>query len=497
MIRPKHFVRSALAAVMLLTVGAVASAQTLPGTGWYTTATFQNVGGTTGTVSLQVLPQEGASGSASTASFSLDAGANKVFLPGGASANGTVDVSPALTSNFAGSMVVSSDQPVVAIGQVGNNPLAGLGITGGNASAMYNGSDAVATTLIGPLVKNKFGNKTTYFSIQAGGSNVSYTATIKDAAGGTHTKTGTITAGRSVLLDPGAGFDPPMASSNCGEVNTSPCVGALTVVATGGNIVGAVVETQTNVSPQQIAQSASLFASSDATDTIYCAVVKNAHGPNKRYGGLTVANVGGSETTVKLTLTLAGGTGTVGSQYTSSVVVPAGASRTFIGTNNNIGGLPAGAFASAVLTTEPTGGSILALVNESNFLGPGALKATTTRCSPPSMATAKVGLPLVKQALGNVAYTGVTFQNVGSTDTTVSAAYNCGTKGNFTLTSRLLKPGEADTFFKSATIPTGSNCAVTATATNPTDKIIGIANESSDEFKLPLDTKSYEGFNLQ
>ena len=69
----------------------------------------------------------------------------KFFSSGGA--NGTVDVSPALTGNFAGSMVVSSDQQVVAIGQVGNNPLAGLGVTGGTASAMYNGADATASDL--------------------------------------------------------------------------------------------------------------------------------------------------------------------------------------------------------------------------------------------------------------------------------------------------------------------------------------------------------------
>lgn len=507
MVKGKHLIRSALASAVLLVTTAVASAAALPGSGWYTTATFQNVGSATGTVSLQVLPQEGAAGSASTASFTLDPGANKVFLPGGGGTNGTVDVSPALSGNFAGSMVVSSDQQVVAIGQIGNNALAGLGVAGGTASAMYNGTDATASTLSYPLVKNNNGFKTTYFSIQAGGNAVSFTATIIDNAGGTHTQTGNISAGRSVLLDPNTGFTPAMAGSNCGsDPNVSPCVGSLSVVATGGSIVGAVVETQTNVTPQKIAQATSLLTPADSSDTILCAAIKWQHANTHRSSGVTVANTGTSAVDVQLTLTVASPGPNFGQTFQGTVNIPAGASRTFIGSSNNIGGMPAGLLASGVLKTVPAGGSIVAIVNESNAInGVGPLKATTSQCFSPAKATGKVALPLVKEKLGNVASSGVTIQNAGTAATTVSVVYNCGALGNVTLSTGSLAPGVSKTFFNTSStpdgggsVPAGANCGVTATAANPTtDKIIGLVNESSDLFGLPLDTKSYEGFNLQ
>src|SRR5262245_19739855 len=110
MISGKRTLRSLGALVLLLSLSAAASAQTLPGAGWYTTATFQNNGAATGTIELQVLLREGTTGPTSTASFTLDPGANKVFFPGLNGASGTVDVSPALPSNFAGSMVVSATQ---------------------------------------------------------------------------------------------------------------------------------------------------------------------------------------------------------------------------------------------------------------------------------------------------------------------------------------------------------------------------------------------------
>ena len=76
-------------------------------------------------------------------------------------------------------MVAGSNQPLVAIGQVGNNVIGGLGVTGGYASAQYRGSNAGATSLSYPTVKSNFNGKTTTFYIQAAGADTTVTATIK------------------------------------------------------------------------------------------------------------------------------------------------------------------------------------------------------------------------------------------------------------------------------------------------------------------------------
>src|SRR6476661_6601760 len=96
----KHVIRSVLAMTALFGVVATAGAQSLPGSGWFTSATIQNVGSAAGTVNLDVYPLTGVAGTAASTSFSLTPGANKVFLPGAGGASGTVDVAPSLSNNF-------------------------------------------------------------------------------------------------------------------------------------------------------------------------------------------------------------------------------------------------------------------------------------------------------------------------------------------------------------------------------------------------------------
>jgi hypothetical protein len=429
-----------------------------------------------------------------------------VFFPSLNNANGTVDVSPALSSNFAGSMIISGTQSVAAIGQIGNNPIVGLGVTGGNASAMYDGVAVPATTLLYPIVKNNFVGKRTFFATQALTTTVTYIATITDNAGGTHTRVGTIEAGRSVYLDPNTGFTPPMPASNCGtDPNTSPCTGALRVTAAGSSIVGAAIETQTNVSPQQIAQATSLLTPSASNDTLYCPVFKYDHSATRRNTGISVTNIATETTSVQLTLVIAGGPDPIGTTYqVTSPPIPQGSSYAFLGPAGNIGSVKPGSLAAARLKTVPTGGKILAAVNESNAGGAGPLKATTYSCFNASQATGVVLGPLVKESLGNVATTGVTIQNLGSSQTTVAVEYNCGAKGTIILSTGLLSSGAARTFFLTSQVPSGggsvpanANCAVRATASNPnTDKIVGLFAETSDPFGLLLDTKNYEGLAI-
>jgi len=486
-------------------VTGVAAQSGLPGSGWFTSATIQNVTTTGNQATVNVTAYgQGASGGTYTGSTPIPAGGSKTFLPGGGNTATTFDLSTPLPTGFVGSMVVESTEPVVAVSQVGNNQVGSLGVSGGRASAIYRGTNTPGAVLTYPTVKNSFGNpgKITVFSVQAAGADVTYTATIKAANNVTYTKTGSISANRSVTLLPSdfRNGTTPMPSGCAGDPNTAACIGSLRVEATGGNIAGAVVETVAGAGTATQAQSTSLFSSADASNNLFCPVVKNAFDVNQnRFGGITVQNMGSTQVSVALELTYSGPTASlVGTKYTSSIDIPGGASRTFLATLGNLGGLPANSYASAKLTTT---GSITASVNESNFQAAvSAQKATTYSCFAPANATAKVALPQVKEAFGGTpATTGVSVQNVSttSTSTIVDLVYVCQGKANQSVATANLAPGAGQTFFLSPSIADNSLCAVTATARTGTAKIVAIAQESSDPFGGTLDTKNYEGFNLQ
>jgi hypothetical protein len=408
-------------------------------------------------------------------------------------------------------MVVSASDNVVAIAQLGNNQVGSLGTPGGRASSQYRGSSTGDTIVSFPTVKQNFGNKLTIFSVQATGD-VAYTATIKDNAGGTHTKTGTISANRSVFLRPDTGFAPAMAGTNCGtNPNTSPCLGSLNVQVTSGSghLVGAVVETQTNVSPQTVAQATSLFTSADASNTVFCPIVKHGFSATQnRHSGIVVQNVGTASTSVRLKVQTDATLGANPNQtYTQDLVIPAGASRTFLGPTNTLGGMPTNNFGAGTLTTinangtPNTAGKIIAAVNEANFAGPGLLKATTNSCFGASTATRRVAFPLVKENFSGSSAS-VTVQNVGTSATVVTLTYACNSAAGAalptkTLTTSSLASGKSQVFFLRSEITDNSICAVSALAAAAGDKIIGLAQETSDYAGGTLDTKNYEGFNLQ
>ncbi len=502
----KRFIQSMAALGVTLGVASTAGAQSLPGSGWFTSVTFQNVSSTpneVATLNLEAYPQ--ANGAAAiTGSASINPGESATFLPG---QTGAGFVSLNLPANFQGSMVVSSNAPVKAITQVGNNLLSaqGLGTAGGQASAQFDSMESAAKTVTYPTMKAGFGNKVTIVSLQAAGGDVSYTATINDNAGGTHTKTGSIQANRAILLDPRT-FTPPLAGTGCGtDANTTACLGAMTVNVTSGagSLVGALVETQSNVTPATVGQATYLFTPADAASTVYCSVVKHGYTTaQNRHSGITVQNVGTTSTQVSLKLDTDPALGANPNQtYTQpAVTVAPGKSFTFLGpTSNTLGNMPRNNYAAATITASG-GGQIIAAVNESNFEGPGVLKAVTYACSGAQKATGKIAFPQVKENY-NRSTTSVTIQNVGAAATTVNVVYSCRTAAGQLTTNTLstgsLAPGKAKVFFSEGSIPDNTLCSATATAANPaTDKIIGLAQETSDPFGSLLDTKNYEGFNL-
>jgi hypothetical protein len=502
----KHAVRSVLSLMLLFGVVAIASAQGIPGNAWYTSVTIQNVGVGDASVTLQAFPQ-GTGAAVSSNPVTIPKNKNKVFLPGTTGAN---FIPMNLPSGFSGSMVVSASDNVVAIAQLGNNVVGSNGTPGGLAAGQYRGSSVGDSKITYPSVKNSFGNKLTIFSVQATGD-VGYTATIKDNAGGTHTKTGTIGANRSVFLRPDTGFTPAMAGTNCGtQPNTSPCLGSLSVQVTSGTgqLVGAEVETQTNVSPQTVAQATSMFTTADASNTAFCTAIKYGFDARQnRHSGVAVQNVGTAAVKVRLTVKTDSTLGANPNQtYTQDIDIPVGASRTFIGTTNTLGGMPPNNLGAGTLTTINangtlnTNGRIIAAVNEANFAGPAALKATTYACSSAGSATRNIAFPLVKENFSGSSGA-VNVQNVGSNPTVVTLTYTCSARNGTalptkTLTTASLPTGKSQVFFLRSEIVDDSLCAVTAQAAAQADKIIGISQESSDYSGGTLDTKNFEGFNL-
>jgi len=520
----KRGVRTILVGVAMLSLVTLASAQALPGTGWWTAVTIQNAA-TTGsnTVSLEVNPLSGGTGTTKSSVTPINLakpGDNVLFVPIDPAPAGAVSVPMDFTQ---GSMVVSASAPVVAVGQVTNfgGAFPGkLGVDGGFASAMYRGSTANASTLIFPIAKSNYAGKTNSFYIQAADADVTFNATIKTADNKTHIKGGSIVMHRSVILSPGD-FSPAIPTTGCGfDPSKSPCFGSLTVVATG-NIVGAEVEYVTGQSPATLAQSTSLYGSSEGSDTLFCPVFKNAYGPTQRITGLAVANAATSGPAVTATVTWkktdpkSPGAAT----YTANQSIPAGGSAVFAPQQPlTVQNMPTNYFAAATITA-PAGSKLVAVVNEANFPAAGSIipqKATTYSCFSATSATSKISLPLVKEAYPNSpngSTTGLTVQNVDTTATTVTATYNCkDTGGNpvsgspFTVHSTVLQSGQAFNFFDlsgnkfgvktAGGPPAGSFCGVTVDGAGK--KIIAVAQESSD-FALPqagrLDTKNYEGFN--
>jgi hypothetical protein len=502
----KQILRATAALGILFGVTSLASAQTLPGSGWYSTAVIQNVGLTDATVHLDVYAQTGTAAPA-TADITpaIAPNASRVFFPGSGGQFGNVDVSSPLPGDFSGSMVVSSDQPVVAIGQITNFQFAqfGVGIAGGFASEQYRGSPANSSTISYPTVKSSFAGKTTIFTVQAAGADVTATATIVTSDGTPHTKALTIPANRSVTFGPSDGFSPAIESVNCTvggtlDPNTSPCFGSLKVVG-NNNIAGVALEYRDGVSPATTVQAASMFGTEDEGQTIICPTIKNDFAGNHRTTGVTVANTTAAAITVDSEFTVASGTSPVGTKFNQpTVTIPAGKSFVFGALQNTVGGLPAGNLAAAKFTSSAPG--IVAVTSELNISG-SPVKFTTYTCFNPDNATAKIAAPVVKRNFGNNT-TGITVQNANATGAlTVNATYSCNSGANTygPIPSTSLNPGESFTYFQPAQVPENSLCAATLEA-GGTNKIVAILNESSDAFpgttQFNLNTKNYEGFNL-
>jgi hypothetical protein len=479
----KKVILALIVAGSLLVAGIVSAQAPGPGGGWWSGEQVQNVGTATGTIVITAYDMD-APHTEYDADALVDPGAARTFMPTDFTGMG---------SGFAGSAIVSSDQPIKAIVNVTNQEatLAGgvtVGTPGGKASAQYQGMDQPDTTLYFPLAKhNRYGNTTVFYIQNAGSGAATATAVFSMDDGGVYTyTTPSIPVGTMVFVSPANAGVP---TSNTNRAN----IGSLKVTSTEP-LAGVVMEQDTSETVATVLFGTRGFTSADFDDKAYAPVVKN----NRfgRFTGIQVQNVGTSKITV--TISYVGTSGNCkGVQTQDEITVDPGKSTTAVSSAGNFTANCTGA-----ATLEGTG-DFVAIVNETNLAGYSAAGIVYSAMAD-SSATAKLSLPLFKDQRFN-ATTGLQIQNVGvTTATNVIATFSC--KGGSTFTSasspQTIGPGGGFLFYKpssmgTAVFPTGFsanvNCAVIVTSDQP---ILGIANETSVAIPAHLDDYNYEAFPL-
>jgi hypothetical protein len=344
--------------ILVLMVSSIGLAA-LPGTGWWTAYRIQNIGTGAGSISMQAYAKDTTDVYGSQ-SFSFNQYTSLVYNPGvtpNYPAGNLIGFTSALPAGFVGSVVLSSSVPAASVVEVGNYTNGTLG-GGGTASAQYQGagSSAVATTLLSPTIKHNYSSQTTTLYVQAAGADANATITYTMNDGTTHTQTYNIPANRMFIFDP-ANATPPVASTGCGVAqNINPCYGSAKIVSTTGAMAGVVVEHPHTGSPAAFVLSSRLATPNDQGTKLYAPSIKNDYTTASGNGvaGMSVMNVGTASAKVTITLTVTGlGNNAVGvavgDTFTNTVIIPAGTSYLFSKWEGNLGGLPAGTFASAVI----------------------------------------------------------------------------------------------------------------------------------------------------
>jgi hypothetical protein len=295
-----------------------------------------------------------------------------------------------LPSPFNGSVVISSDQPVAAIGVTKTANAAGTQQYQGT----YSGFSAGADKFYVPVVMKAFYNYTTEISIQnAGSANVDVSIAYTGGYSDSHTG-----------LKPGQVYRFNNAST---PSMPNGYIGAGTVTASSGGTVVAVVN-QNYVSGLQ-QQTYNGFAAADSGTTIYAPVVMKSF-----YGFNTSVSVQNIDDATSATVTIYFSNGT--SQTSPSLAHGAG----YVFTQQNNGDLPAGFIGSARLVSSSSA-KIIAVVNQQNTTS-GKASSYNAMANP---STRYVGPNVMKSFYGF--NTSVQVMNVGASASTFTATFSNGT----------------------------------------------------------------------
>jgi len=452
----------------------------LPGSGWKSGQTIQNIGAGNASIVFEAYDSTGLSYACGT----------KGAAPG-ASVNFLTDSDcTTVPAGFVGSAVVSADQPIAAVVNVNNR---GVGM----ASGQYRGTDGadVATSIAFPLVKNAFNGRTTTFYVQNAGSAANtMTATFK-ANGTTYTKVySNVPVNAMAVVSPADAGVPAGVFGSLSVTGTQP-------------LAGSSLEHESSAAVAQNLQASSAFTPNDYDTKAFCSLVRNAHTVRRQTTGVQAQNVASVAQTITIDYSYAVGNGPLQTKsYTSPSVAPGESFNFHSAGDINTFGLPAGALGSATVTGN--GGNIAVSVNDRSIGQSPADRFTTYACAPGNSATNTVVLPQYKEFFGGNT-TGVQIQNVGSADATIQVTYQAtGSGATVTFTAPAVKPGANAVFHGVSTLssPAGISVVsgnpaslnntfggVTITSNQP---IVATANESSTAPNASgQDTKNYEGIN--
>jgi hypothetical protein len=427
-----------------------ASAQSIT---WTSGFQVQNLSSSTASIVVSYYNQDGTK-NISDVSDTISGMGSKTYFP--------ISANP----GFNGSVVVSSDQPVVAIANtLGNSPQYAA-----STESFSEGSNSVKLPLI---MKNNSGFYT-WFNVQnAGSSDASVTVQFVPGSSGTGytTSAQTIKPGAAATynqrLEPDANLGTTFVGS--AVVNSSQPVVA-TVMQVGEGLA-------------KIMMGYNGFTTGSTAVSLPLIMANNSG----YFTGYQVQNVGTSAATV----TIDYGENIVGSfaPPDDTVTLDPNESATFIqsggtwGTNKFVG--------SATITcSEP----VVAIVNQVGAAG--SAVGTAYNGFNPSQATSKVSAPLI-MANNSGYYTGIQVMNVGTAATTITVDYGANLAGSYNPPNETatIQPGDSYNSIQ-ASGAWGTNKYVgSATVTaGASDSIVMIVNQiwpaaAGDQFM------TYNGFN--
>lgn len=506
-----------LSLILILTVFSSGMAA-LPGTGWWSALQVQNISASAGNVTMSAYPKNPADAPILSDTFAFDPAGALVYDPGKTPNYPTGNVigfQSDLPSGFEGSVVLSSSVESASVSQIANYANGSVGGSG-LASAMYQGvsSAMLSQDLLVPTIKHNYSGATTTLYIQAAGSDATVTVNYTMADGNTYQQIETISANRMFVFDPaGAGIP----STNCGhDTNTSPCYGSA-VISSTSDIAGVLLEHPHSGTPVTFVQAMRLQTPQDQSTKIYVPSVKNDFCGSSGCGvaGAAVLNVGTLDAEVTITLTVtklasnAGPGVAVGDVFTDTATIASGTNYNFSKWNNNLGGLPAGTMAAAVIECtngQPLVGSSNDAKTQSGFPGEAKVKYNAYA---DALATDTAYAPMVKEFYAGFTG-GVTVQNVGTAPDYITIEYyQYGTDNVCTLRTKTEIPvgGAAETNWVSVSGSSsftlsgdcssfswlsGKEFSVKAYTDTNQDIIIMVTENTPDG---TLDISRYEGIN--
>jgi len=365
------------------------------------------------------------------------------------------------STGFNGSVVVSSDQNVVAIANtLGDNP---------QYAASTESFSGGATSVMLPLIMRGNSGYYTWFNVQNVGSSAASVSIeyIPGSDGSAHTE-------GPVTIEPGAAhtFDQrDLAALGTKFIGSAVITSDEPVVAT----VMQVGETFKNM------MGYNGFTVGSTTVNMPLIMSNNSN----YWTGFQVQNVGSASTdiTVSYGSNLAGTFAPVNETAT----LAADESVTFL---QNTGQFATDQFVGSATITS-SGEPIVAIVNQVNSAGTYAL-GTAYNAFNPANATNKVSAPLIMQANSGY-YTGIQVMNAGSGNTDITVTYSSNLVGTYVpaVETATLAPGDSYNSITNGTDSYVGSLTVEATAGG---QIVTIVNEvwpaaPGDQFM------TYDGFN--